>query len=52
MLNINCFYLIVFREDGWYHVCSFARFNGGGNANDNTVYVVSANIQTTYRSAN
>merc|ERR1712110_993181 len=26
------------REDGWYHVCSFCRFNGGGNANDNTVY--------------
>jgi hypothetical protein len=30
------------RDNGWYHVCSFARFNGGGNANDNTVYVNNA----------
>ena len=46
MFFCSLFHFIVFREDGWYHVCSFCRFNGGGNANDNTVYVVSPNIPT------
>merc|ERR1711973_892777 len=27
------------QTNGWYHVCSFSRFRGTGNSNDNTVRV-------------
>merc|ERR1712189_50724 len=27
------------QTNGWYHICSFSRFRGTGNSNDNTVRV-------------
>ena len=32
------------QKSGYYHICSFTRFRQGGNANDNTVLVVSEKI--------